>query len=115
MAKVLTEDFLIPVRWVETELSTTFENAKFSAAILKSNGITSVILVTQRWHMARAIWAFSQFGIHAVPTKYAYRDALSGNRWRDFVPTSSALLQSTYAIHELIGLVYYRYFKDLPQ
>lgn len=112
MAETLIRDFGVPVRWRETKARTTFENAEFSAAILKKAGISSAIIVTQRWHMARAIWAFERFGIHAIPTKFASEAHAPKPEFVDFLPEASALARSTYAIHEIFGLAYYRLTKS---
>ncbi|HEX2941635.1 MAG TPA: YdcF family protein, partial [Rhodopila sp.] len=42
MQRSLTEDFQTPVRWVEPKSADTWQNARFSSAILKPEGITSV-------------------------------------------------------------------------
>jgi uncharacterized SAM-binding protein YcdF (DUF218 family) len=112
MADTLTRDFNIPVRWRETKAGTTYENAEFSAAILKKAGISSVIIVTQRWHMARAVWAFEQFGVRAIPTKFAPKLNSPTPDFADFVPEAAALSRSAYAIHEILGLAYYRLTKS---
>ena len=70
MADSLVHDFQVPARWVERESRDTWENARLSAAILHEQGITSVYVVTQAWHMRRAIVAFADTGITvtAAPT-----------------------------------------------
>ena len=58
MAESLRDDFRAPARWTEPKSDDTWENARFSAAILKAEGITSVYVVTHAWHMRRAVLAF---------------------------------------------------------
>ena len=106
----LTEDFGVPVRWREERSTNTFENAAFSAQILKQEGISTVIVVTQDWHMPRALWSFEQAGLAAVPAPAGPRS--SGPReldWEDFFPAPRALTTSFYACHELLGLRWYRW------
>ena len=67
LADVLEHDFAIPARWRETRSTNTYENAEFSAEILARENVSVIIVVTQRWHMKRAIWAFRRFGITALP------------------------------------------------
>ena len=72
MADSLVHDFQVPAQWVERESRDTWENARLSAAILHQQGITSVYVVTQAWHMRRAIVAFADTGITvtAAPTQF---------------------------------------------
>ena len=108
MAEALTKTFDVPVRWRETKARTTYENAEFSAELLKKNGISTITVVTQAWHMPRAIWAFHRFGIHALPSKFAPRHISGGSNFSDFLPSVSALSSTAYAIHEILGSAYYR-------
>ena len=45
MAQSLRDDFQTPVRWVEPRSHDTWENAEYSARILRANGIGSVQIV----------------------------------------------------------------------
>jgi uncharacterized SAM-binding protein YcdF (DUF218 family) len=114
MARSLTDDFAVPVRWQETESATTWENAGRSVAILRQAGIHSVWLVTQAWHERRALLAFHRFGLVATafPTRLA---PLPGIAADDFVPAVSALGRSYYALHEWIGCAWYALRRDGPR
>ena len=70
MAQSLKDDFQTPARWVEDKSTDTWENAHFSADILRAEGITSIYLVTHSWHMRRALVAFRHTGliVTAAPT-----------------------------------------------
>ena len=109
MAAVLENDLHVPVRWRETRSQTTFENAKFSAAVLQANGISAVILIAQRWDMPRAIWSFKKFGIIALPSLQVSHSMSDSPALADFVPSLTHAVRSFIALHELIGLYYYRY------
>lgn len=106
MQRSLTEDFLTPARWVEPKSADTWENARFSAAILRSEGITSVYVVTHAWHMRRAVLAFAATGltVTAAPTS---RDNPLGPNLGDFLPRASGWQTGYYALHEWIGYAYY--------
>lgn len=113
MAEALRNAFDVPVRWRETRARTTYENAAYSAVILKQAGIATAVIVTQSWHMRRAIWAFSRVGIHAFPmrlpkTGLASPDRTADFKFSDFLPSANAILDSFYAMHEILGLAYYR-------
>jgi uncharacterized SAM-binding protein YcdF (DUF218 family) len=108
MKKVLEEDFGVAVRWVEERSRNTFENALFSAEVLKNENIGSAILVTHAFHMRRASEAFEQAGIRIVPAATVFASTDFAFEMRDLVPQASSLLRSAYALHELVGLVAYR-------
>jgi uncharacterized SAM-binding protein YcdF (DUF218 family) len=107
MKALLAQDFGIPVTWDEDRSATTWENAVNTKPLLEAAGITNVVLVTHAWHMPRSLWCFERMGLHAVPWP-APRTALRAGQIDDFLPRSAALQASFYALHELIGSVYYR-------
>ena len=108
MKEVLEEDFRVAVRWTEERSRNTFENALFSAKMLKNENIGSAILVTHALHMRRAKEAFEQAGIRIVPAATAFVPKGSGFEMRDLLPQVTGLVGSAYALHELVGLVVYR-------
>jgi uncharacterized SAM-binding protein YcdF (DUF218 family) len=107
MKTALEEYFAVPVTWSEDRSRTTYENALYSAGLLKAQHIGTVILITQAPDLPRAIWSFERMGLHAVPWP-APRTALALDQVDDFLPSASALEQSFYALHEIIGGLYYR-------
>lgn len=107
MEQSMRDDFQIPVRWVEVKSRDTWENAEYSAAILRENGIHSIYLVTHAWHMRRAIVAFHHSGIDVTPVPVQidrYPDLERGF----LVPQVIGWQITYYALHEWIGYVYYR-------
>lgn len=107
MKAALEGEFHVPVTWVEDKSRTTYENAVFTAKLLKADKISTVVLVTQAWHMRRALWSFERAGLHAIP----YPAPLTfeeKDRIADYVPSIGALERSYHALHEAIGLAYYR-------
>lgn len=107
MARVLREDFQAGVRWMEEESDNTAQNARFSAALLQQARMTRVLLVTDALHMPRSQQIFEQAGleVRAAPTNYIGQGALHP---ADFIPNAGALRDSHYALHEWIGLFWYR-------
>jgi len=106
MADSMAGDFGVPVRWTEATSLTTWENAKYSAAILGDAGIHRVYLVTHAWHMRRSLLSFRRFGLEAIPAPVR-RDPLPTLRIGEFMPRASAWVNSFYAMHEWVGLAYY--------
>jgi uncharacterized SAM-binding protein YcdF (DUF218 family) len=108
MKAVLEGDFNVPVTWVEDRSRSTWENAVYTAELLKADRVTNVVLVTDVWHMKRAVWSFEQAGLHAIPwpAPFTYPEA---DRIDDYLPNVGALQTSYHALHEAIGLAYYRF------
>jgi uncharacterized SAM-binding protein YcdF (DUF218 family) len=109
MAQSMTEDFHVPVRWIEPRSRTTWENARDSAAILDAAGISSVYVVTHAWHMRRAVIAFRPTGI-AVTAAPVLLGSPATEGPEAFVPHASALVVGYYAFHEWVGCVWYSLF-----
>jgi len=107
MASALREDFVTPVRWVEGASENTAENARFSAAILRRDGVKKILLVTDAMHMPRAKMAFAQTGLEivAAPTLFF---GFTGIIPADLLPSAEGLRRSYYASYEWLGLVWYR-------
>jgi uncharacterized SAM-binding protein YcdF (DUF218 family) len=107
MARVLRDDFGMQPRWLEGRSDNTARNALYSAAMLRQAGISRVLLVTDALHMPRSRRVFSEAGLSviAAPTNYLSRGSLQAV---DFIPGAPALRNSHYALHEWIGIVWYR-------
>lgn len=107
MKAALERDFAVPVAWSEDRSRTTWENAVFTARLLRPAGIGTVVLVTEAWHLPRALWAFQRAGLTALSWP-APRTALELGTAGDLLPNIGALQNSFYGLHELIGKIYYR-------
>jgi len=93
----------------ETQSGNTVENAVRLAALLPAEGKRCIGLVTSATHMLRAEKVFrKQFPDHTivpVPTNYLYdKTVWSVNQ---AIPSAGAFEQSTIAIHEWIGILWY--------
>src|SRR3546814_14485454 len=88
MQSTRERDFGVEVRWTESESTSTWTNARLSAAKLRAAGIRRFYLVTHAWHMPRAMLAFAGTGLEAVPapTCFASRSELG---WVDFLPSAA--------------------------
>jgi uncharacterized SAM-binding protein YcdF (DUF218 family) len=106
MAESFAEDFGVKVRWVEPTARTTEENAAFSAALLRQDGISRVLLVTHAWHMPRAALAFAAAGLEVIPAPTMF--VRPATQLRGLLPSATALRNSYFALHEWLGLAWYR-------
>ncbi|HZF74382.1 MAG TPA: YdcF family protein [Acetobacteraceae bacterium] len=106
MAASLEADFRVPVRWREDWAADTRENAIFSAALLHSEGIGAVHLVTHAWHLPRAGAAFARAGLPFVPAPVRLAAVPSG-RAEEWVPRADHLGTSWFALREWAGRLVY--------
>jgi uncharacterized SAM-binding protein YcdF (DUF218 family) len=106
--KSALRDFGVTARWVESESSNTFENARLTQRTLKQAGIDSVFLVTHAWHMPRAKMAFQNAGLRVVPAPLGFRTTPPRIAPLDFVPNADALIDSWFFFHEIAGIAWYR-------
>ena len=106
MADSMQRDFQMPVEWLENSSIDTWQNAQFSAAILREHGIKSIYVVTQAWHMRRALIAFSRTDLMATAAPVPL-DRMANAPGMAFVPNVGAWLGSFYAVHEWIGCAWY--------
>lgn len=104
---LLEKEFGVPVRWREGDSLDTADNARFSAALLHPRGIRRIVLVTQAFHMPRARRLFEAAGFEVIPapTELAGRSE-HPRTLLDWLPRPRALMDSYYALHEWLGLLW---------
>jgi|SRR5687767_4596215 len=102
MRDALTGEYGVPVRWVEERSRNTHENARFSAALLKADGVERIVLVGHAFDLPRATAEFGDAGIAAIaaPTGLPSHGRVVP---MDFVPSVTALQQSYYALYEMLA------------
>ena len=105
MAETLQRDFHAHSIWTENQSKDTAENAAYSATILKEHGVQRIALISQAWHLPRAIKLFEQQGltVYPAPTGYTHEDNEPINRW---LPKASALDKSSIALKEYLGQIF---------
>jgi len=109
MQATLTRDFQVQAKWVEGKSATTYENAKYSRDILSGAGIKRVYLVTQAWHMPRAVWAFETIGISTIPAPMGFTMLNKSERETlGYFPSARGLQLSSTALRERLGLFWYK-------
>jgi uncharacterized SAM-binding protein YcdF (DUF218 family) len=109
MREALTEDFGVPVRWLDEASLDTAQNAEFSARLLRQDGIERIALVTEATHMARAVEMFRRQGLTVVaaPTGFANDSPVL---FEDLLPSAEALGNSRVALHEWLGQLWYAHW-----
>ncbi len=104
---MMTEIGVPPERMVfETQSRNTYENAVFSAQIVKPEPQQKWLLVTSAWHMTRAMGCFRAAGwdVYAAPAGYFTTGIYDTHSVLQFDQQMHLLSQ---AIHEYVGLVAY--------
>jgi len=107
----LLEEWGIPDSAIQVEGGSinTHENALFSYRLLAGHGVRRIILVTSAMHMPRAAAAFRRaaFDVVAAPADFQSGWGEPGPIFR-WIPDAGALIGSSRAIHEWLGLWVYR-------
>lgn len=112
MRATLARDFGVAVRWFEASSHDTFENAGLTAQLLRPQGITRILLVTDAAHEWRAMHEFSDAGFTVIPAPVGLGVVPARAAVR-YLPTVAALGRSTEALYELLGDLARRVFAAL--
>lgn len=107
VGQMLQQDFAVPLRWQEGLSRTTWENATYSAALLKQAGVQRIVLVTQAWHMPRARWCFEQQGLTVLAAPMGFFSVPHGRPWGGWLPEGKAFWQNQLLLNEWFGLLSY--------
>ena len=110
MAQVLREGFHISKVQTEDLSQTTRGNALQIRKLLNNRGINRIYLVTHAFHMPRAVTSFTTAGVEVIPapTAFTSNPAAKSRMMLDYLPQASALQASYLALHEYVGMLWYR-------
>jgi uncharacterized SAM-binding protein YcdF (DUF218 family) len=93
---------------VENRAKDTCENLRYGAAVAREAGLEGPLLVvTNAWHMRRAMIAAELTGVAALPAPLPL-EALPRVSLRAFLPAARAWNESYWALHEWLGVFAYR-------
>ena len=114
MRNVLVDDFHANVKLMEDKSRSTLENARYCRDILQDTGIHQVYLVTQAWHMRRAIWAFQSYGIDVIPAATGFNTlSREDSSFIGYLPSALGIRMSGLAIRERVGYFWYTFVQSL--
>ncbi len=85
----------------------TYENAQFTARLLKPEPGDRWLLVTSAYHMPRAMGVFRKAGFNVTAYPVDYRTRGPEDVWRIFERYWSGLQRMDLATNEWLGLLYY--------
>lgn len=87
----------------------TSQNARLAAVICHQKGYAQPILLTGAYHLKRATLAFASAGLEVTPFPAYYFGAQDVvYAWHHFLPSAGAFYASANALHEYLGILYYR-------
>ena len=107
MQQILEDEYHLSPRWIEDRAETTWDNARYSAALLHEDGIRRIALVTHAWHLRRALPQFEAQGLEVVPAGIGFSSADLDDVF-DVLPTPAGLRDSAFALHEWLGILWYK-------
>lgn len=107
VAEYTAEHLNFELRWQESRARTTYENASLSKTMLAEDGIDQIILVSQSFHMRRAVALFEAQGFEVIPAAVDYSQPWTAGNIHAWIPTLSAYEDSYRALHEHLGWWWY--------
>lgn len=108
MAEVLRNNFHVPVLAIEDKSKNTADESQFLATIFRQYGIHTIYLVANAWHMSRSVYSFKNAGMMVIPAPMGYVMLQSEQPLLNYLPSYESLEASNFALHEYIGLIWYR-------
>lgn len=111
-AEALQRDFSTQTRWLEERSRTTWENALYSAEMLKAAGVERVVLVTSASHMPRSRWCFEQNGLEVIAAPMGFLGVPNGRPFGGWLPESKAVWQNGLLLNEAVGMLVYPLLYD---
>lgn len=107
MQHILQNEYGTSPQWVEDAALTTWDNARLSAKLLRSAGVRRIVLVTHAWHLRRAVPLFEAQGLNVTPAGIQFSSTRLDSVL-DVLPTPAGLRDSTFALHEWLGILWYK-------
>ena len=92
--------------WTEECSRSTYENAVYSARLLRRRSIVNVVLVVDAQSMFRAAACFRKQGMTVAPAPSSFREW--GRLREELVPGWVSVSRNEVALHELLGCAWYK-------
>jgi uncharacterized SAM-binding protein YcdF (DUF218 family) len=103
IARTLLSDYGIKARWLETTSFDTHDGAIGSAALLRADGVSSMLLVTEGFHMRRSVLEFEATGLKVIPAPTLISSRAEAVTI-SFFPGAGSLHSSALALKEWMGI-----------
>lgn len=112
IVKRLLIDLGVPEKKViiEDKSRDTIENAKYTKEICKKYGFKKPILVTSAYHIRRSVMSFEKVDMDVIPFPANFKTWKNKKYdWVDYLPQADEIENSYRALHEYIGLLFYKF------
>jgi uncharacterized SAM-binding protein YcdF (DUF218 family) len=102
-ARVAQQEYGVTLRWLEAQSQDTAGNARLLAPLLQRDGVQRIALVTDAWHMPRAVALFEQTGLQVTPAPMGFVRPIEGPvlQW---LPSARGLLAAQQVLREWLAL-----------
>lgn len=95
--------------WKEDRAMSTYESAQFTAQMLQAKGIRHILLVTEAYHMPRAVRVFRRAGFTVTASPCSYRTKDFEGTWQDWlILAPKSMVMSEQALHENLAFLWLR-------
>ena len=95
--------------YTDSKSRNTYENADDVKNLCAKMTCNKIILITSAFHMKRAVYAFKHAGLtNIVPAPTDYKVNRTCYNFMDYMPNIEALDNTYRAMHEYVGMLYYK-------
>lgn len=102
-ARVALQEYGVKLRWTEALSRDTAGNARLLTPLLRQDGVQRIALVTDAWHLPRAVAAFERAGLSVSPAPMGF--VLAGeSKFVEWIPSARGLLASQQVLREWLAL-----------
>jgi uncharacterized SAM-binding protein YcdF (DUF218 family) len=103
MRQSAEDDFRGQIQWIEDQSVDTSSSAQLSAQLLNDHNVKRVALVSNAWHLPRAVAKFEAAGLSIVPAPMGFSRSMTDVY--AFLPSAGALSATNRALHEWLGIL----------
>lgn len=103
MRQSAEDDFRGQIQWIEDQSVDTSSSAQLSALLLNAHNVRRIALVSNAWHLPRAVAKFEAAGLSVVPAPMGF--SRSTTDVYAFLPSADALSSTSRALHEWLGIL----------
>ena len=97
------QDLGATIRWVDDRSRDTAENARMMAALLRKDGVRRIALVSDSWHLPRAVAEFRAAGLEVLPAPTRMPVAVN-SPLIEALPSPTGLERSYNVLREWLAL-----------
>jgi len=107
-ARVAQQEYGVTLRWLEAQSQDTAGNARLLAPLLQRGGVQRIALVTDAWHMPRAVALFERAGLQVTPAPMGFVRPIE-SAVLQWLPSARGLLASQQVLREWLAIMVARF------